>query len=268
VIDWTTGQPVPGALVEAVLQPDSLPYRISADSAGNFVGAPLPAGNYVVFGAIDQNRNGRRETREAYDSVTATGNGPPIAIWTFPHDTNPPRLQQATPRDTVTVELQFSQPLSPDQRIDTGLVTVRHLPDSAVVPVAALATQQVYDSMRQAVRPDSLQPDSLRPDSLAPVAPPAARPPGVRPARDSTLGRPTLSDRLILVLQAPMDTAGQYLVLVDSIRNVTGVSGSTRGVFSAPKPAAPLVRPDSAGVDSLPPDSLRPDSLPADSVPE
>jgi hypothetical protein len=259
VIDWTTGQPVPGALVEAVLQPDSLPYRIGADSAGNFVGAPLPAGTYVVYGSVDQNRNGRREAREAYDSVTATGNGAALTLWTFPHDTNPPRLQQATPRDSVTVELQFSQPLSPSQRIDTGLVTVRHLPDSAVVPVAALSTQRIFDSLRQA---EAARPDSLRPDSLAPAARPAARPPTVTPARDTTPGRPPLSDRLILVLKSPMDTAGQYLVVVDSIRNVTGVSGSTRGVFAAPKPGVPLQRPDSVGVDSVPRDSARPDSVP------
>ncbi|HET8634537.1 MAG TPA: Ig-like domain-containing protein [Gemmatimonadales bacterium] len=257
VIDWTTGRPVPGALIEAVLQPDSLPYRIGADSAGSFVGAPLPAGTYVVYGAVDQNSNGRREAREAYDSVTTTGNGPAVTLWAFPHDTNPPRLQQATPRDSVTVDLQFSQPLSPDQRIDTGLVTVRHLPDSVVVPVAALATQRVYDSLRQSARPDS-----TRPDSVAPAAPPAARPPAGAAPRDTTPGRPPLSDRLILVLKSPMDTAGQYLVLVDSIRNVTGISGSTRAVFAAPKQAGPLLRPDSVGVDSLPRDSARPDSVP------
>ena len=258
VIDWTTGQPVPRALVEAVLQPDSLPYRIGADSAGNFIGAPLPAGSYVVFGSVDQNSNGRREPREAYDSVAATGNGPALTLWTFPHDTNPPRLQQATPRDSVTVELQFSQPLSPSQRIDTGLVTVRHLPDSVAVRVASLATQRVYDSLRQAVRRDS----------LPPAAAPPANAPGVTPPRDSTSGRPTLFDRLILVLAASMDTAGQYLVLVDSSRNETGVSGSTRGVFAAPKPAVPLMRPDSLKADSLRVDSLRQDSVKRDSVPE
>lgn len=268
VIDWTTGQPVPRALVEAVLQPDSLPYRIGADSAGNFIGAPLPAGSYLVYGAIDQNSNGRREAREAFDSVTARGNGPAVTLWAFPHDTNPPRLQQATTRDSVTVELQFSQPLSPAQRIDTSLVTVRHMPDSTAVAVALLATQRVYDSLRQAIRPDS-----LRPDSAAPAAPPAARPPAVAAPRDTTPERPKLSDRLILVLKAPMDTAGQYLVLVDSIRNVTGVSGSTRGVFAAPKPGMPVTRPDSMGVDSLgvdslPRDSVRPDSVRQDSVPE
>jgi hypothetical protein len=261
VIDWTTGNPVPRALVEAVLQPDSLPYRIGADSAGNFVGAPLPAGTYLVFASIDQNNNGMREPREAYDSVTATGNGPALTFWTFPHDTNPPRLQQAAPRDSVTVELQFSQPLSPAQQIDTSIVTVRHLPDSATVPVASFATQRVFDSLRQAPRRDSLAP-------AAPAAPPAVIPPVVSPTPDSTPERPTLSNRLILVLAAPMDTAGQYLVLVDSIRNVTGVSASTRGVFTAPKPAAPLLRPDSLGADSLGADSLGADSLRVDSLPQ
>ena len=32
VVDWTTSRPVPGALVVAVLEPDSLGYRTAADS--------------------------------------------------------------------------------------------------------------------------------------------------------------------------------------------------------------------------------------------
>ena len=57
VVDWTTGRPAPAALVEAILLPDSLPYRGVADSSGHFSLGPLPAGDYLVRGVLDQNHN-------------------------------------------------------------------------------------------------------------------------------------------------------------------------------------------------------------------
>ncbi|HEV8176393.1 MAG TPA: Ig-like domain-containing protein, partial [Gemmatimonadales bacterium] len=41
VLDWSTGRPVPAALVVASLLPDSLPYRGVADSSGSFSLGPL-----------------------------------------------------------------------------------------------------------------------------------------------------------------------------------------------------------------------------------
>ncbi|MDQ3137010.1 MAG: Ig-like domain-containing protein, partial [Gemmatimonadota bacterium] len=67
VVDWTTGRPAPAALVEAILMPDSLPYRGLADSSGRIEFGPLPAGDYIVRGILDENRNLRPDPREAYD---------------------------------------------------------------------------------------------------------------------------------------------------------------------------------------------------------
>ena len=57
VVDWTSSRPSSEALVEALLLPDSLSYRGLADSSGHFSLGPLPAGEYLVRGVIDQNRN-------------------------------------------------------------------------------------------------------------------------------------------------------------------------------------------------------------------
>ena len=84
VFDWVTARPAAGALVEAVLFPDSLPYRAAADSAGRFSIGPLPAGEYLVYGSLDQNRNFRREQREVFDTVRlAAGSTGPVELWTF-----------------------------------------------------------------------------------------------------------------------------------------------------------------------------------------
>lgn len=243
IMDWTTGRPVPQGLVEALLMPDSLSYRARADSAGNFEVAPLPAGTYLVYGVVDQNSSLRRDPREAFDSATVTSNNPARTLWTFPHDTTPPRLRQATALDSLTVQLEFSQPLDPAQHLDTSIVTVRRLPDSARVAVAALVSSRVRDSLQRAERHDS---------TAAILTPPAAV------QRDSAPGREPLIDQLILELAAPMDSAGKYAVELRGVRNVTGIAADVRGVFVAPVPR-PQLRP--TGPDSMPADSLLPDSL-------
>jgi hypothetical protein len=258
VIDWTTGSPVTRGLVEAILQPDSLPYHIRTDSAGRFEAGPLPAGTWIVFGVVDQNGNGRREDREPFDSVATTGDSA-LTLYAFPHDTNPPRLREATAQDSVTVALEFTQPLAPDQALDTSMVTVRHLPDSAAVSVAFLTTPRALDSLRRASIPADTSTMPAKDSAAIPAAP--APPAGLRPPQDTAPGRPPLITRLMLVMAAPLDTAGQYLVEIRDIRNVTGVSGPVRAVFLAQKPVARVPLPvdslqstvDSAGstVDSL-----------------
>jgi hypothetical protein len=67
--DWTASQPIRGGLIEAVLEPDSLVYKGITDSSGTYTFGPLPRGTYLVYVGMDQNRNGKIDPREAYDSV-------------------------------------------------------------------------------------------------------------------------------------------------------------------------------------------------------
>ena len=73
VVDWTTARPAPAALVVALQMPDSLPYRGLADSSGRFDLGPLPDGEYVIKGVLDENRNNLDDPREAFDSVLGQG---------------------------------------------------------------------------------------------------------------------------------------------------------------------------------------------------
>ncbi|HEV8455509.1 MAG TPA: Ig-like domain-containing protein, partial [Gemmatimonadales bacterium] len=66
IVDWGTSRPAGNALVIATLLPDSLPYRGVADSGGRFSLGPLPSGDYLVTGVLDENRNQQQDTREAY----------------------------------------------------------------------------------------------------------------------------------------------------------------------------------------------------------
>ena len=69
VVDWTTNRPAALALVDALHVADSLPYRTLTDSSGRFSLGPLPSGDYLVKGVIDENHDFRPGEREAFDSL-------------------------------------------------------------------------------------------------------------------------------------------------------------------------------------------------------
>ncbi len=166
--DWSMGQPLRGGLVSAILEPDSLAYRVLTDSSGSYVLGPIPRGTYLVYAGIDLNHNGKLDTRDAFDSVRVTPDSGQIPeIWAFLHDTTPPRLSPPTVQDSMTIALTFAQKLDPTQSYDTNSVKVVQLPDSTPIRVLAVMTQATYDSASRVTRAHA---DSLarqaRPDTL------------------------------------------------------------------------------------------------------
>ncbi len=283
VIDWTTRQPARLAVIEAVLLPDSLPYETQSDSNGRFVLAPLPHGVYQVRGFLDQNRNRRLDGKETWDTVgVAPAPAAGSVLWLAPRDTAGPRVMQVTVRDSVTVEIQVTQPLDPYQVLDSSNVAVRMLPDSVVLAVRSFRAKSLDDSLETRARlvADSLRTDSLRrtrPDTGqrrgAPLTPKVEAPPvqaapagrrGARPPApvDSVVikmaqSRPALGDRLVLRLFAPLPPESKYVVEVRGIRNVSGAAATAVGGFTVPKAR---VLPDSTRRDST-------GTAPADSLP-
>lgn len=299
VVDWTTQRPVPLAMVEALLLPDSLSYRTAADSTGRFRFGPLPPGEYLVAGIIDQNRNGRREPRELYDSIRVVAGRDSVGeIWAFRHDTLPPRIQSVTRTDTLSASVTFNMHLDPYQEVSADSVQLLALPDSTPVAVEALLPQPLFDSLYRAKRDttpaDSVQADSARADSVRRAREDSltraraaqrdtvpARIPGVPrtvagarvpPPRRDTLDtgplktKPMLFDKLFLRAGERLADSGRYVVRVRGIRSVSGVTGVAQGVLSIEPPKQP-VRPDSAAArrDST---RARPDSVtpPADTA--
>jgi hypothetical protein len=287
VVDWTTRRPQPEGVVHAVLHAgsaDSLVYRMLADSLGFFEFGPLPEGEYLVFGGIDQNRNRRIEPRELFDSVRVAAGADSVGeIWAFRHDTAGPRLQTVARRDSVSVTLQFTQQLRPVAAYDSALVRVLLLPDSVPVAVAGLYTQEAYDLLFRARRDELLTPedsaradslrreqerrDSIRADSLARLERLAAE----RAAEDARRGivrradpraaprqldplttRPALTDRLVIRLDTTLIPGARYVVEVRGVENLSRASMTSLLVLvipDAPPPPPPdtsAVRPDTA----------------------
>jgi hypothetical protein len=238
VVDWTSARPAPAALVVALHLPDSLPYRGLADSSGQFTLGPLPTGDYVVSGVLDENRNHLADPREAFDSIrVAPGRDTTLELWTFVHDTTPPRIRGVTPTDSVSATVEFSQSLDPRQRLQTSAVRVSLLPDSTPVRIRSLLPRRVDDSLhaKRAVEPDSAAADTTA-ARRPPV--PGARPRARPPAAEAVPGRPPLSDQLVLRPAAPWRPGTRYVVEIRGVRNVSGVAGDAVGTLVVPERAA------------------------------
>lgn len=246
VWDWTTARPAIGALVEAVLLPDSLRYRMLSDSTGRFDLGPLPAGSWVVFAGIDQNRNRKLDPREAWDSASVPADSAAVReLWVFPHDTIGPRIARTAVLDSVTATITFNQPLAPGQRFGPPAVRALQLPDSVASEVLSLLPKAQHDSAypRAAAPADTGARPKAPADTVAPPRAPAApqKPPTdtLRPAREA------LETALLLRVREPWKAGAIYLIEVDSVRNPNGATSDTRGPLEIPK-----AKPDSAVKDS------------------
>jgi hypothetical protein len=245
IIDWEAGRAAPRALIEAVLLPDSLVYFTQADSSGDFQLAAVPSGRYQLFATIDGNSNRQRDLREGFDSVTVELDSTLSHVfWTFAHDTIGPRITSLLQVDSLTVQVEFSQRLQPSAPTDSA-VQVFALPDTVPVTVAAVWSQDIYDSVRtveaaiadslrslaaaaEAEAADSLVADSLRADStrvdstavpltLTGDTAAAAAPDSVTADTSRVAAllaeRPILSSVLFVRLEAPLAAGERYLVV-------------------------------------------------------
>ncbi len=199
VVDWSTSRPAQNALIEALLLPDSLPYRGLADSSGGFSLGPLPPGDYLVTGVIDQDRNQRAGAREAFDSVRVPRGKTQVGeMWAFEHDTTPPRATTVTVGDSLSANVELSQSLDPRLRLQPRNASVWILPDSNPVKVVSVLPKEVDDSLhaRQTAKPDTSKADTTQKARQAPAAPGARRP--AAPETTKPPSRPPLSNRLVV----------------------------------------------------------------------
>jgi len=187
-LKWLEQAVLVRALIEAVPLPDSVGYLTMADSGGQFNLTNLQPGHYIVYALSDDNGDRRRGLREAYDSVQVTLDSTSnVALFTFPHDTVPPRPRVATNVDSVSVRVEFTQALDPARVLDTTHVRLLELPDSTPVAIAGILTQRAYDSLAAAATAARQKADS------AAAAAAAARDTTKRPAMvHDTAGRPNI----------------------------------------------------------------------------
>ncbi|MGH7592921.1 MAG: Ig-like domain-containing protein [Gemmatimonadales bacterium] len=289
-VDWATRAAIPLALIEAFHLPDSARYRTVADSTGRFRLGPLPAGGYLVAATLDQNRDNRREPGEPWDTVRIGASRDTVGeIWAFMRDSLPPKIQDVTRQDSLSVAVTFTRPIDPYQHLDsTSLRVGLILPtDTATVAPLVAYPKAIYDSIYRPIAPPAAKPDSTaRPDTVAadttrrPV-PPARRVRGAPPLPvvDSVQQkRPPLGSVLVIHTRGRIQLGRSYFVEVRGVRTAGGVTGPpvARRLDTPKAPSAAdsaKARADSARADSLKrlkadstksrPDSVRPKAPPA-----
>ncbi|MGQ0713995.1 MAG: Ig-like domain-containing protein [Gemmatimonadaceae bacterium] len=236
--DWVAGTLPRNAAIEAISVPDSTVYVARTDTTGQFTLAHLPPGRYAVRGWLDANNNRGLDPREAYDSAgvelrdTAT-----VTLLAFVHDTLPPRINTVEVVDSMTLRVEFNQPLDPTQTVDTTRFRLTRA-DSSVVPLRTAMTAPAFDRARQ----DSIaQADTARP--------PALRAPGA-PRRDSiVLPRPQPVARFVVVTALTLQPDSSYRLIAIEARNLMARTGTSARVFTMPPRPAPA---DTAPADTTP----------------
>ncbi len=263
-LKWIEQTILARALIEAVPLPDSAGYLTLADSGGQFNLTNLQPGRYIVYATADENGDRHRGGREAYDSTEVTlDSSSNVALFTFPHDTVPPRPRAAVAVDSNTVRVEFTQALDPTASLDTAHLHVLELPDSTPVATTQVLTQRQFDSLTNAARAkadsaarakgdsgavhDTSRAPKIRP-AAPPPPPPAARGPAAAaraPARapvDTALvrrllaRRPVPSDKIVVRLGRALKPEARYVVRVAGATNLIGKKGDGLIGFAMPKP--------------------------------
>src|SRR5688572_21121166 len=112
VFDWVAARPVPRAVVQAILLPDSLRYATQADSLGAFTITHLPEGQFLLQAIVDVNRNGIADGRELFDSVTVTlADSIQRDMLAAVRDSLGSGIATAEVRDTLTLRVSLDRPL-------------------------------------------------------------------------------------------------------------------------------------------------------------
>lgn len=264
VLDAVTGQPQPEATVQFIAPPDSTPYGAVTDREGRFSLRAIPPGGYEAFGFLDRNRNFALDRAlEPNDSTGVEafeGAVPDLELRLVEPDTTPPRLLRAEAFDSLTLRLEFDDPLLRPQP-GSPLVTVR---DSASASGVDVTTVRVGEPAEVGLA----SPDSTAPDSAGVAADSLAAPP---PAADTAGagGRP-LPSRYVSIRLSRVPGVGVYRVHAEGFVNLRRLSGGgdTTVVISPPATDSGAAVDTAAVADSTAaaaPDSVGPAPLLPDS---
>lgn len=288
--DWIAGRAAPGARIEATVAGDTLlKYAAAADSTGRYVLSSLPAQTFLLRSWIDQNNNGVRDTREAWDTVTvALADSARRDLYAFPHDTIGARIAEVTVTDSLTIRVRFDHPLRPERPIALTQVSLRRVSDSVDVGLLRILSAALHDSAtfrERAARSDSIaRADTSEAGRRALTQAAAARQKqrddsaaqaqiaAVRASRDTvtkvpppTLGRPVPPAEFVIVTATPIPEETRLQLSARDVQALVGPPRTSERIVVRPKPppvdsTAARRRPppaDSVGTRRPPPGARR-----------
>jgi hypothetical protein len=245
VTDRITGRSEAGVRVEAIRMADSLVYAVQSDTAGGFVFARVPEGEYRIRAFQDMNRNRELdefEPRDTIDVTIATTDTPSVALAILLPDTTPPAIASVSVVNE-NLEIRFDDHLDPDQELspDRLLVVAE---DGQVVEILEVGVGGLASAAEAAT-------DTLPADTAGvPVDPARAAQPDRAPSATTDAPARLPSQNLIARLadRGALREGVEYRVTVRAVRNVNGLTADSEGGFSGP---APLVEeePEDPGAE-------------------
>lgn len=232
VFDWVAGTPASGALVEALVPPDTVhPFVGVVDSLGRFAIEHLPATRYTVRAYLDRNRNLSIDPSEPWDStVVGLTDSARVSLLIFVHDTMPPRIRDVRQIDSTTLRVTFDRPIDPGQALTVANFAVIG-PDSAPIPIVR-AGAPAPDTTAAARAPAPVRNPPVPPRGQAPAQPRDTTPPPVMP-------KPSPISEVELKLQRPLVAKSVYRIHAIGIRGLLGRSGDSERTYTVPAPPAP-----------------------------
>lgn len=240
VIDPLTGRGVRDVRVEARWLDEELSYLAATDTAGAFRLSRIPPGDYLWVAFEDRNRNLAPDPFERMDSLRMTVGAADTVDLRFrilEPDATPPVLGAARLTDSITVVLDFDDPLDPDFPSDSVRASVRAAPDGPAVAVERAWHAFEYAQARAA-------------EDTAPRPPRRPAPPRVE--------APLPQRSLYLQLARPLEP-GTYEVRVSRVRNLHGLEGGGTATFEVKPPPAPPEPPREPPPPDPPPDRPPPE---------
>src|SRR5690606_34352354 len=139
-IDRVSARGQPGSRL-LFLGADSVPYTTVTDTGGVFRLPGLPHGAYEAIAFEDQDRDFAYDREfepggtEAFE-LDADSPAAELKLLILPADTTPPVLASAAATDSLTLRLEFDDPLDPDADLAGAAVFVRDTVSGADVAVA------------------------------------------------------------------------------------------------------------------------------------
>jgi hypothetical protein len=246
IFDWAGQRPADHGYIEAISKVDTtIVYLTMSDTTGNFDIGPLPNGQYLVRGVIDQNNNRLLDRGEKWDtvSIAITDVRRPVELDAIERDTVPPHIEGATVIDSVTVRVTFDKAIDPSVTLEPSRIQIKRA-DSTNVQVTGLQWAAAYDRERQA-RDSAFRADSIRAANARAPQPgqptiPVLTPGGARPAPPPAKPSKPPPDRGVIVTIAPSShlvPGPTYRLTARGFRNLVGRSLESTGTFTMQRSA-------------------------------
>lgn len=232
VIDRVSGRGTRGLRV-LFLGADSIPYTAVSDTGGVFAIPGLPFDDYEAVGFSDQNRNFKYDKEfepggSTNFSLSEASHEAELRVLVLPADSTPPVLTGAQARDSVTLQLEFDDPLDPDVALGAASLIVRDSVSGEALAIDTFVVGALPPAPARVAPGEGAPADAVAPDSAVAQQEAAAEErsgPGVTPA----------STRVSVRLARSLG-AGTYSVEATGFPNLRGLMGGGKTRFSYEPP--------------------------------